>query len=91
MGLVQYIKDTRGELRHVAWPTRTQTLVYTLLVIGISLLVSVYLGFFDFLFTRGLGRFVEVVPSPHLIDTVPVSSGNAHGTPILDIDSTSAQ
>ena len=58
----QYLKDTRGELRHVAWPTRVQTIVYAILVIVISILLSLYLGFFDFLFTRGLGKLVEVLP-----------------------------
>lgn len=62
MGLGQYIKDTRSELNHVAWPTRVQTIVYTILVIAISLIVSLYLGFFDFLFTNGLGRVVESLP-----------------------------
>jgi len=62
MALGQYIKDTRSELNHVAWPTRVQTIIYTILVIAISLIVSLYLGFFDFLFTSGLGRVVESLP-----------------------------
>jgi preprotein translocase SecE subunit len=62
MSLIQYIKDTRGELNHVAWPTRTQTSVFTILVILISVLVSLYLGIFDYLFTRSLGRGLELLP-----------------------------
>lgn len=62
MGLGQYIKDTRSELNHVAWPTRVQTIVYTILVVVVSVLVSLYLGVFDFLFTNGLGKLVETVP-----------------------------
>lgn len=63
MGLGQYIKDTRSELNHVAWPTRLQTIIFSVLVIVISLLVSLYLGLFDFLFTNGLGRVVETLPA----------------------------
>jgi preprotein translocase SecE subunit len=62
MGLVQYLKDTRGELNHVAWPTRVQTIIFTTLVIIISILVSLYLGFFDYLFTTGLGKAVGTLP-----------------------------
>ena len=62
MGLVQYLKDTRGELNHVAWPTRLQTVVYTILVIALSIIISLYLGFFDFIFTTGLGKVVEMFP-----------------------------
>jgi preprotein translocase SecE subunit len=63
MSFIQYLKDTRGELHHVAWPTRVQTVVFTILVIMISILISLYLGFFDFLFTTGLGKVIEMLPS----------------------------
>jgi preprotein translocase subunit SecE len=54
MSLIQYIKDVRGEMRHVSWPTRKQAAIYTALVIGISIAVALYLGGLDFLFSRGL-------------------------------------
>ena len=61
----QYLKDTRTELRHVAWPTRTQTIVYTILVFAISVGVALYIGVFDFIFTQGLSRVAgaALVPS----------------------------
>lgn len=62
MGLVQYLKETRSEMNHVAWPTRIQTIIYTILVIALSILVSLYLGLFDFIFTTGLSRAVEFFP-----------------------------
>ncbi|MBX4181586.1 preprotein translocase subunit SecE [Candidatus Parcubacteria bacterium] len=55
---VNYIRDTRGELVHVSWPTRQQATVFTAIVIVISLLVSIYLGFFDYLFSLILQKFV---------------------------------
>ncbi|OGG49574.1 preprotein translocase subunit SecE [Candidatus Kaiserbacteria bacterium RIFCSPHIGHO2_02_FULL_54_11b] len=63
MSFIQYLKDTQGELRHVAWPTRLQTIVYTVLVVLISIGISLYLGLFDYLFTTGLARFIEVLPA----------------------------
>jgi preprotein translocase SecE subunit len=62
-GFQQYLKDTRSELNHVAWPTRTQTIVYTALVVLISLGVSLYLSLFDSIFTTGLSRMVTLAPS----------------------------
>jgi len=53
-----YLKDVRGEMQHVSWPTRQQTFAYTLLVIGISLFVAVLLGAFDSLFTNLAERFI---------------------------------
>ena len=44
-------------------PTRLQTIVYTIFVAAISIAVALYLGFFDFLFTTGLGKIIGVLPS----------------------------
>ncbi len=62
MAFFQYLRDTRGELHHVAWPTRVQTVIFTILVILVSVFVSLYLGFIDFVLTTGLGKVIEVLP-----------------------------
>lgn len=43
----------------MSWPTNKQTVVYTALVIGISIAVSVFVGLFDFGFSKGLDWFVK--------------------------------
>lgn len=58
MKIIDYIKETKGELKHVSWSTRRQTIIYTLIVIAISVAVAVFLGFFDFIFTETLQKFV---------------------------------
>ena len=58
MGLVNYIKSTRAEMKHVTWPTRGQAIAFTVIVILISIAVAAFLGFFDFLFTSALKRFI---------------------------------
>jgi len=78
MGLVQYLKDTRGELHHVAWPTRVQTIVFTILVVLVSVLTALYLGLFDYIFTSGLGEVVERLPNSGIleVDAQPVDTSN---------------
>jgi preprotein translocase subunit SecE len=56
--LTNYLKGTRTELKQVNWPTKKQTINFTLLVVGVSALVSLYLGFFDRFFTFLLDAFV---------------------------------
>ena len=56
--LTQYLKETQGELTHVNWPTRNQTIAFTILVIVISLLVSFLLFAFDTLFITLLQKFI---------------------------------
>lgn len=56
--ITEYLKETRTELKHVIWPTRRQTLYYTLIVIVLSVLVGYYLGLFDYIFSRGLEKLI---------------------------------
>ena len=55
---IQYLKDTKAELKHVSWPTQKQTTTFTVLVILISLLIALFLGVFDFLFTSLLNSVI---------------------------------
>ena len=57
MLLLDYIRDTKGEMKHVSWPTKSQAIGYTALVLVISIVLSIYLGFFDFIFTRVIDAF----------------------------------
>lgn len=56
--LITYLKETRAELRHVTWPTRQQTINYTIIVIAISIVTGLFLGILDFGFSRLLYFFV---------------------------------
>ncbi|KND46725.1 MAG: Adenylate cyclase [Parcubacteria bacterium C7867-006] len=58
MSLITYLKDTQGELKHVSWPSRGQAIGFTIVVVIVSVFVSFYLGFFDYLFKLVLGKFV---------------------------------
>lgn len=57
--LINYLKETRIELKHVNWPKRETTIRLTFLVIGISFAVALYLGFFDMVFNYFLRIFIE--------------------------------
>ena len=56
---VEYLKETKTELKHVIWPSRSQTIYYTLIVIVLSVAVAYYLGIFDFIFSRGLEKLIN--------------------------------
>ncbi len=84
-GLGQYIKDTRGELRHVAWPTRTQTIVYTIFVAAISVATALYLGLFDYIFTGTLKRVVEASGASSAPQVTQQAAPSTSTAPILPI------
>ena len=58
MGFIQYIKDTKGEMKHVSWPSKKQAIAYTLLVILFSVCVAFFLEIADFSFSKILGLFI---------------------------------
>ena len=54
----QFLKEVRVELRKVNWPSRQETIKYTLIVVGLSAALAALLGAFDFVFASILNRFV---------------------------------
>ncbi|MFA6405255.1 MAG: preprotein translocase subunit SecE [Candidatus Paceibacterota bacterium] len=58
MSLINYFKETKVELTHVNWPTRKQSIVFSIVVVIISILTAFFLGLFDFIFSRILNLFI---------------------------------
>ncbi len=55
--LVQYLRDTRGELRKVHWPSRQEAENLTKIVLIVTISMGALMGFLDYLFSlqlRGL-------------------------------------
>ncbi len=48
----EYLKDTRGELRKVSWPTRKQAINLTLIVLAVTVVMAAFLGALDFVFAQ---------------------------------------
>lgn len=58
MKLIDYIRDTKGELKHVSWLSSQQTIMFTALVVVLVLAVSIYLSVFDGVFKYLMERFI---------------------------------
>ena len=56
--LVTFLKEVRLEMKKVNWPTRDQTIRYTLIIIGVCTAVAIYLGGLDLLLTTLLNKFI---------------------------------
>lgn len=57
--ITEYFKDTKAELKHVNWPGKKLTIVYTAAVLVVSILIAYFLGLFDFIFSSGLGKLIS--------------------------------
>ena len=56
--LTQFLKEAKAELLKVNWPSKNQTINYTLIVIGISITVAIFLGGLDYSFEYLIRVFV---------------------------------
>ena len=52
--LTTYIKESIEEMKKVTWPTKKETYHYTVIIIGISLAMAMFLGLLDYGFSEGL-------------------------------------
>jgi preprotein translocase subunit SecE len=53
-----YIKSSITEMKKVTWPTKKETYKYTMLVIGVSLGVALFIGILDYIFAQGFQFFI---------------------------------
>jgi preprotein translocase subunit SecE len=59
MKITQFLRETKGEMKQVSWPSRRHLIVYTVVVIIFSLAVGYMLGGFDTLFQAGLRSLIQ--------------------------------
>ena len=53
--IIQFLREVRGEFRNITWPKKEALIQLTIVVISISIIISLILGGFDYLFTNSLG------------------------------------
>lgn len=56
--IVTFLKEVRLEMKKVNWPTRRETVKYTLIIIGVSVAVAVFLGGLDAIFQFIRDKFI---------------------------------
>lgn len=58
MAFKDYMNETKGELKHVSWPSRDQAINYTIIVVIVSVVTALFLSFFDLGFVYLLEQFI---------------------------------
>ncbi|MBI4058344.1 preprotein translocase subunit SecE [Candidatus Gottesmanbacteria bacterium] len=49
---VLFLRQARSELSKVVWPTRTEAIRLTLVVLGVSIAIGIYIGTLDIFFVK---------------------------------------
>ena len=58
-GITNYIKEVRGEMEKVVWPTRGKTIRMSLLVLAVSVVMGIFIGGMDYLFSNILSAILQ--------------------------------
>lgn len=56
--LFSYLRNVRGELAHVVWPSNRQAAIYTAIVIVVSAVLALYFSGVDYLFAGVIDRLI---------------------------------
>ncbi|MDQ3782875.1 MAG: preprotein translocase subunit SecE [Actinomycetota bacterium] len=60
VGFRQYLREVRQEMKRVAWPTRDQTITYTVVVLAVTTIVGLLTFGLDFAFKTGVLEILSV-------------------------------
>ncbi|MFA6007097.1 MAG: preprotein translocase subunit SecE [Candidatus Shapirobacteria bacterium] len=77
--IINFLKEVRTEFKQISWPKRESIIQLTIVVISISIVVSLILGGFDYIFTQSIGLLGQVtqkktpVPTQSLIPSITVA------------------
>ncbi len=57
--ITRYLRQTRGELRKVTWPTRQESWRLTAIVVAVSAAMAFFLWFWDLVFSQSIHWLIE--------------------------------
>ncbi|HMG45449.1 MAG TPA: preprotein translocase subunit SecE [Acidimicrobiales bacterium] len=58
-GPIQFVREVRGELRKVAWPTRSEVRNYSIIVLVAVVILTAYISSLDFAFGEVIFELFE--------------------------------
>ncbi len=56
--IIRYFRETWFELKKVSWPTRSEAINLTLIVVSVTTFLAIVLGLIDWLFSTAFGLFL---------------------------------
>ncbi len=57
--ILNFLKEVKEELEKVTWPSREQTIRYTILVVLVAVVVGLFLGGLDYILTSITAFFLK--------------------------------
>jgi len=71
--IIQFLQEVRAEFKNISWPKKDALIQLTFVVISISIIISLILGGFDFIFTQAInliGSYKNTTPQTQTVAPV---------------------
>ncbi len=72
--ILGFFREVRAEFKNITWPKKDTLIQLTIVVISISVIISLILGGFDYIFTTGL-NYIGTKPVPVQTNTNIIPTG----------------
>ena len=72
--IINFFKEVRAEFKQISWPKRESIIQSTIVVISISIIVSLILGGFDYIFTQAIGLVGSNPIDPNTQNIIPTEA-----------------
>jgi len=83
--LVKFLKEVQEQFNAITWPTKDTLIQLTFVVISISIVISLILGGFDYLFTTSFGLLGKLGnTSPPVVESIPTIEATPSSQAIPD-------
>ncbi|MFA5894499.1 MAG: preprotein translocase subunit SecE [Candidatus Shapirobacteria bacterium] len=80
-GIIKFLQEVRTEFGNISWPKKDSLIQLTFVVISISLIISLILGGFDYLFTQSF----NLIGQPTVVAQPTVSAPPINLAPTITL------
>ena len=81
--IIKFFNEVRAEFKNITWPKKETLIQLSIVVISISIIVSIILGGFDYLFTKSFALLTQSLEKNQTENTLqinPESTSSAQST-----------
>ena len=73
--IIKFFNEVKAEFKNITWPKKETLIQLSIVVISISVVISLILGGFDYLFTKSFGLLTKTTqPTESTINLPPLES-----------------
>ncbi|OGL62800.1 preprotein translocase subunit SecE [Candidatus Uhrbacteria bacterium RIFCSPHIGHO2_02_FULL_47_44] len=58
--LLQYFRESAEEIRKVSWPSKQDTFKYSVIVVGLCVILAVFFAGLDWVLALGIQKLIEI-------------------------------